>query len=190
MIKREWNKYIHKNRTCGDCQLVTAVNAYYYLTGKTITEKRYMKLTEECKCTSGACINIEKAWNKLGIKIIKTYKSLFNVDHKEIRKNGIIHFETKKIPLPMEVDVWHKKCGFHSVLIVDHEIKTNCVRITNFPWETSQEGWMFKEDLYKFEKPKHDSIFDLDLPKDIQDKLPKEYPYRREKYTYRLFGLT
>ena len=32
-MKRSWNKYINKNKY-SECQLITALNAYYYLTGK------------------------------------------------------------------------------------------------------------------------------------------------------------
>jgi hypothetical protein len=33
VVRRSWNKYFHCNAKEGDCQLVTAMNAYY-LTGK------------------------------------------------------------------------------------------------------------------------------------------------------------
>jgi len=150
MKTRHWDKFINKNKTEGDCQLVSTVNAYYHLTGKTIPSEKYEEFIDLCGCRHGSTMSIEKVWRKLGLKIIKRYDSLFDVDHKEVSRKGVIDYKTIKIPLPMELSVWHKKCGHHSVLIVDHEIKTNCYRITNFPWETNMQGWMFAEDLYKF----------------------------------------
>jgi len=186
--KRDWNKYIHKNRTCGDCQLVTAVNAYYYLTGKTVEEKEYMEFAEECGCTHGACISVEKAWKKLGIKIKKTYRTHDLPDGKFVEKDGFTTYKLMKLPLPIEISVWHRKCGLHSVLIVDQDLNTDCFRITNFPWETN-DGWMFRNELYKFLRPVEEFLRDYDIPEEVKENLPKEYPFRREKYVYRLFGL-
>lgn len=49
-MEKQWEKYIKKNRTDGDCQLVTAVNAYCYLTGKTISNEEYDNLVDLVGC--------------------------------------------------------------------------------------------------------------------------------------------
>jgi len=50
----------------------------------------------------------------------------------------------------MEINVWHKRTGFHSALIVDHEPKCDAYRITNFKEAATHDGWLFAEDLYQF----------------------------------------
>jgi len=136
-MKRDWCKYVHRNRTQGDCQLVTAANAYYYLTGKTITKRRYERLIDLCGCRHGSATCIEKVHKELKIEPKKLYLSVFEFTF------------GKKILLPMELNVWHKYYGFHSVLIVDFERRVNAVRITNFKYATS-DGWIFLDDLSHF----------------------------------------
>lgn len=137
-----WNNYINKNKAGSDCQLVTAVNAYYYLTGDFIDDDKYEELADLCCCRTGAAIKIEKVWDELGIEVKDEYDGLDGVR---------IFCPERKIPLPIEVSIWHKHYGFHSVLIVDHEPKTACYRITNFDRETTTKGWLFAEDMYKWE---------------------------------------
>ena len=139
-MNRDWNNYILKNKY-SECQLVSALNAYYYLTGKYIKQnsKRYENLVDLAKARHGAAISIEKVWNKLGIKIIKESNSILDF----VKGNTIM--------LPLEYNIWHKRYGFHSTLIVDHEPKCNALRITNFYRITSLDGWMFEEDVHQFE---------------------------------------
>ena len=67
----QW-KYFLKRNSPGesDCQLVTAINAYYWLTGKRIKQgtKRYDELRILCGAVAGAAIDIKKVWNRLGIE--------------------------------------------------------------------------------------------------------------------------
>lgn len=141
-MKRDWNNYIKQNSNHkiyhSDCQLVTAVNAYHYLTGKIINQdsKEYRELAELGLCKHGSCICIEKVWNELGIEEDKRFKS-YDLE-KYLKKN-----------CSMEVSIWHKFFGFHSVSIVDYIKKANCVRITNFKHVTTSlpGGWIFLEDL-------------------------------------------
>lgn len=135
-MNRNWDKYIKENKSCGDCQLVTTVNAYYYLTGKIITEKRYEKFVKQTGAHTGSCIGIGKIWKQLDIEEKKTYNSLIDIPY--------------PYQFPLEAIVWHRKYGRHSILIVDYEPKSFCFRITNFQHETSSYGWMFEEEIYKF----------------------------------------
>ena len=140
---RTWKKYLNKQKY-SECQLVTAINACYYLTGKTIEQDsdEYEELVDLVAARNGSAICIEKAYEKLGLKVLGQYRSIYSFEQ----------IKTRKIPLPMEVGIWHKKTGFHSILIVDHCLKTDCYRVANFRYQTSLEGWMFAEDLYQFER--------------------------------------
>ena len=159
-MKRNWENYVHRNRTEGDCQLVTAVNAYHHLTGRKVSRKRYEGFIDLSRCRYGSCISIEKVWKRLGLAA-RHYRWM-SLD------------EEKRVRLPVEVSVWHRRCGLHSALIVDHDVKTGCFRITNFPWETSSRGWMFTEEMYKFLQSPKEYVKGIDT---------------KEKWQYRSFRL-
>jgi len=162
---RTWSKYLNSQKY-SECQVVTALNAYYYLTGKIYCEQNsqeYENLVNLCCARNGAAISIEKVHKKLGLKIIgySTYlstmtetewyklealKKLIKGRHPKDLPKRI----RRKIRLPIEIKVWHKITGYHSILIVDHCLKSETYRIANFRYETSTKGWMFAEDLYKF----------------------------------------
>lgn len=137
-MRREWEKY-HNRQKYSECQLVTALNIYYYLTGKSIKQesKRYENLVDLCGARHGSAVHIEKVWKRLKIEPKQTF-------------SGTFEFSDEKIPLPLEASAWHKQHGFHSVAIVDFEPKTKCIRVLNLRHETSVGGWLFFEDLYKF----------------------------------------
>jgi hypothetical protein len=138
-LRRTWEKYINKNKY-SECQLITALNAYYYLTGKQYCvqdSQTYEDLVDLVSARIGAAIRIEKVWNLLGLEVAWEGSGLYGFGN--------------NLPLPIEYSVQTKDYGFHSTLIVDHVKKCDCYRITNFKWETSLGGWIFGEDLYKFE---------------------------------------
>lgn len=140
-MKIKWENYINKN-LYSECQLITALNAYYYLTGKTYckqNDKEYEKLVDLVCARNGSAINIERAHRRLKLKIIG-----------KVSHWSLIGDVLKKIELPLEVSLWHKKTGYHSVLIVDYSSKVEAIQITNFRYETTNRGWFFLEDLYKF----------------------------------------
>ena len=164
-MRREWKNF-HNSQKYSECQLVTALNAYYFLTGKIIKQdsKRYENLVDLCFARYGAAININKVHKKLGLKITKHYISLPN-----------------KVRLPLEISVWHKSYGFHSVLIVDFEPKSKACRVTNFKMATNTQGWIFHEDLnHLLRVGKGNSIVNS-CPKCDKDKEPR--------WQYRLFEL-
>lgn len=145
-IQRSWDLYLHTQKY-SECQLVSAINAYTYLTGKTIDQnsKRYEDLVDLCKARHGSAICIEKVHEKLGIGILGL--------HSSIRACVGFHDIPKDRPtLPCELSVWHKGYGFHSVAVVEHEPRTQSVRIPNFDKLTNSRGWVFIEDLQHYEK--------------------------------------
>ena len=164
---RNWSKYLNGQKY-SECQLITALNAYYYLTGKIYCKQdsqEYEDLVDSCCARIGAAIGIEKVHRKFGLKTIG-YSHYLSTDIKndwftlkeiERRKKGIYpkrfgKSESRKgrIELPIEITIWHKRIGYHSAIIIDHCLKTKCFRIANFKCGTSLEGWMFVEDLYQF----------------------------------------
>ena len=70
--KRDWNKYLH-DQLEQECQLVSILNIYYYLTGKIIKQKsvRYKELMNLSGAIAGACIHVYEIFDLLGIKILK-----------------------------------------------------------------------------------------------------------------------
>lgn len=140
-MRKVWSKYINKNKY-SECQLITALNAYYYLTGKQYCKQDsqdYEDLVDLVKARHGAAICVEKAWKKFGIEIVWEGISLYDL------------FEKKTLRLPIEFNVWSKGYGFHSTLIVDYNTKCDALRITNFGRETNSQGWIFREDIYKYQ---------------------------------------
>lgn len=143
--QRDWDLYLKQNSEGQqDCQLVTAINAYYFLTGKTISQgtKRYESLRKLCKAVAGAAICIEKVHKRLGIKRGRKGWSPFSFGKKP----------KATLTLPAELTVWYKTCGFHSVLVVDAEPVTRSVRIPNMKWVTNMHGWVYWEDFQHYVK--------------------------------------
>jgi hypothetical protein len=161
---RVWEKYLNK-QLYSECQLVTAINIYYFLTGKVIEQNSntYEELVDLINARHGSAIDIKKAHEKLGLTVIKKTVYLWDI------------WEDKKLLLPIEATVWHKRTGFHSVAIVDQCLKTDCIRITNFKEATNMQGWMFREDFYQYELKITHGDSGLNSP--------------REKWRYRAFGL-
>jgi len=139
-MTNDWCNYLNSNsQDLSDCQLVAAVNAYYHLTGKKIkqTSKRYDGYVDLCGCRYGSAMFIEKVYKRLGLECGKKF-SRFDI------------CKFKKWSLPLVASVWHKRYGFHSVFILDYDSKTDALRVANFKYETSINGWIFREDFEKF----------------------------------------
>ena len=126
-------KYFHKNKREGDCQLISIANAYYYLTGNIISNDLYEKLANECGCIAGSCIDINKAFKKF-----------------KISEERFLYLVCGNKYLPLEIMVWHKYFGFHSILAVEYTKKVDAYRVTNFRHVASSTGWIFYEDLMHF----------------------------------------
>lgn len=143
-MRRVWYKYIKENKKdYGDCQLVTALNAYYYLTGDQYCKQgsdKYEELVNLTGCRSGSATNIERAYRKLGIEIIWVGNHLLS----------LTQLADGKIALPLEWNVWDWGYGFHSTLIVEFEPRSDCIRVTNFKKVTDSFGWMFRKDMHKY----------------------------------------
>jgi hypothetical protein len=136
------DKYIHENRREGDCQLVSIVNAYHFLTGKTVSDKLYNELADECGCVAGSCINTKPAFERLNLYVKHKWKYL----------------PSGEVVLPLEINVWHKYFGFHSILAIGWEPLTESFKVTNFNHVASGRNWIFQEDLihYVIENPNKD----------------------------------
>lgn len=136
--------YIKENssdrRYNSDCQLVTAVNASYYLYDIMINQDgpQYKELAKLAGCVHGSCIDIKKAWKKLGICEDQRFSNKF-----ELKDNL---FENCFI----EASIWHQRYGFHSVSIVDYIEKAECLQVLNFKYETTTRDWIFWEDFQHF----------------------------------------
>ena len=162
---RSWEKYLNK-QLYSECQLVSAINAYYFLTGKTIKQnsQEYEDLVDLVRAREGSAICIEKAHKKLGLITIKKAEHLWDL------------WDNKGLLLPIEATVWHKKTGFHSVTIIEQCQKTDCIRIANFQDATSMEGWMFREDFY---------LYEIDVYRGNNG----HFNSAGNKWRYRVFGL-
>jgi len=154
-MARSWKKYLNQQKYM-ECQLVTAINAYYHLTGKSIKidSEEYEELVDLCKGRFGAAINIYAVYDKLGIEVDENKMFLsdfiYEFDKKDLGKK-IIHRSSH--PFPIELLVYHKKTGYHSVCVVDYSSKCKAFRICNFRQVTTHGGWVFEEDLYQWEIP-------------------------------------
>ena len=144
MNKRAWRKWedYHNDQKYSECQLVSVLNAYYYLTGKKIEQdsQEYEDLVDICGARYGSAISIQDVREKLGLEI------------KELMFSPTMDSEgnKKQIKLPLEASVWHKSVGFHSVVVVDYEPITDSYRIPNFKGATNSQGWIYGEDLRHF----------------------------------------
>lgn len=139
MIK--YINYIDRNKFGQECLIVTAINAYMYLTGDIIKQdsKRYDALVRLGSTDLlGTANKIHKVWKKLGI-------------YPEIYSKHLLHPDlfTASYALPMEVSVC-TKYGLHSVCVVEYERNTHSFRIPNWRWYTSTMGWVFIEDLEQY----------------------------------------
>jgi len=155
-----WRLYHHK-QNYSDCQLVTALNAFCFLTrGYHLPQKSrtYEKFVDLVGARHGSAIDIYRVHERLGIRVVKEWESLFSLQHdghspmdahEKKGPNECVGRNTA-LPLPLEMSVWNKHYGFHSVLAVDYEPITNSFRITNFGRATSIQGWILEEDLYMY----------------------------------------
>ena len=174
-MRRSWHKYHHIQKG-SECQLITALNAYYYLTGRYIKQDspEYEKLMELTGAVAGCCTSVDVAWKLLGLRVLERYSSLTDARYerqsrvyrttKETPQSRISiltqHYNKNlddypwppptKLPLPLEAVVWHKHTGDHSCLIVDQSVKVSAMRITNFQDATSSNGWAFEEDFTQY----------------------------------------
>lgn len=152
----DWKKIINK-QSYSECQIVTALNAHYYLYDKQYCEykdKIYEELVDLTGARHGSAIGIKKVWKKLEIKPTNTFSNTTDLLCRQYSTIEELEndYKTERIPLPLEICVWHRKTGYHSALVVDFNSEIKVFRIANFPQETSSEGWIFIEELYKFIK--------------------------------------
>ena len=131
----DWDKYINRQRYL-ECQVVSAINAYYYLTGTAIDfgSPRYNYLLDIAEANTEPARFIDLVHKELGLKIKTTYEA-------------IADFSTVEYPL-------EKTIGMHSILLIDY--KKDCVRITNVG---QKDGWVKISDFLKFSKGLDENYF-------------------------------
>lgn len=124
-----------------ECQLVAALNIYYYFYGKHFCKpfgKVYENLVDLVRARYGGAISIEKAHKKMGLKIIKR------------TANPFYFIDNPRIKLPFTLTVNHPRYGNHEVAVVGYDKKSEALLVPNFKYETTYGGWIFLECLDKF----------------------------------------
>ena len=126
-MTRPWSSF-QNTQNYLECQLVSALNAYYYLTGEKIEigSEGYEELVDLAGGRKQTCLCMSPVYERLGIKIEKTF------DSSDEFINNLV--------FPMEKIVYG---GLHSVLITDWDILNKKVRLTNFG--VSSSGWVTEE---------------------------------------------
>jgi hypothetical protein len=140
-MTKSWEDY-HNSQLYSECQLVSALNAAYHLTGNKVEQgsEKYEHLVDLCKARNGSALDIESAHHELNIITRKTYD----------KSQLYLVFESASVDFPIEINLWHHKVGFHSALIVGSEKRCRAIRVTNFGVETTTDGWIFWERFQYF----------------------------------------
>ena len=136
-MSRVWSDF-QNTQNYIECQLVSALNAYYYLTGNKIEigSEGYEELVDLSGGRNMPCLCMSPIYERLGIKIVRTFDS-----HLEFINNLVF---------PMEKIVHG---ATHSVLIIDWKPSKKILRVTNFG-ATNLEGWVSEEVFFRTIKTK------------------------------------
>lgn len=128
----------HINQKYWDCQLITSINAYRYLTGKRIDQntEEYERLVDLTKCRYGGALEIEKADEYFNLKTFYVPATLAEIKF----YLDIGH------PLGMSL---FSQCGYHEVLIVGYTNKK--IQVLNLP-ETDKCGNITWKKLSKMKR--------------------------------------
>lgn len=131
-----WDGYINSQRYF-ECQVISALNAYYYLTGEVIEQfsEEYEYLVDLALARNGATISVEKVYDYLDIVVVDIHKALPKF---------------APFPFPMDVSVWSKYTGYHSVLIIGKKEEGKLLQVTNFMWVTDEQGLIGYYDFRKY----------------------------------------
>ena len=108
-------RYIHKQKY-SECQLVSALNALIFF-GKEICNigsKEYEELVDIVCARYGSALRIKRAYKRLGLRYRK----------------GLLGLKWIENNLPVAIDVWYKKLGWHQILII--KVKKNMCYTANF----------------------------------------------------------
>lgn len=120
-----------------ECQLISAFNAAIYLgTRKYIKNKEYEELVDLTMGRYGSCISVSKSYPILGI------------DYKDVTPTKKTFIKWTSNGFPVQVNVWHEKTGFHTVLMVDYNENKDRVKVINFRHITNRRMWVSWDVLY------------------------------------------
>ena len=119
-----------------ECQLVAAFNAAIFLgTRERIGKYEYEYLVDLTGARFGSCISVGKSYPVLGIDYTDV----------EPTKESVVTYLS--LGAPVQVNVWHEKTGFHTVLIVDYNKKKDKVKVVNFRHITNRKMWVSWDEL-------------------------------------------
>ena len=128
----EKEKYYIDSQKYSECQLITAINATIYLNELPIIQGsiEYERLVDLVCAKSGPAINIDLAHKYLRIVPTEMVFSWINITH---------HLDKYQ---PVEITVYHKKFGLHSMLIIDYKTKPRRIKALNFGRETDRKCYL------------------------------------------------
>jgi len=88
-----------------ECQLVAAINAFYFHGGREVTEEEYESLVDIVGARHGSAIDIGRAYRILGLKpfCIPPFYWILRL--------------FLWLRFPVEVGMYHKRLGLHTILI-------------------------------------------------------------------------
>lgn len=106
-----YRKYLGQKYFC--CQLISALNAriFFGLDVPELDSERFETLVDLSYCRNGAAINIAAAWKELEISAFR-----FSPHMERIKSMLSLGF-------PVELSVFRKWSGFHSILLVGFDSK-------------------------------------------------------------------
>ncbi len=161
---QEWRIwYIKENSNTftdnDDCLVVALLNCYYYLMLK--HNKSFSTIKPESELYKYLYENkhiIPRVVKKLGMKIVETYDTIFDLQYLNDGKQ----YPRRNIELPLLVPTFDKYHGTHACAIIDYEPLTRSYRIPNFK-QTNMDGWIYSEDFHTFARKAHEKFYLLGL---------------------------
>lgn len=140
-------RYINNQRYF-ECQLVTAINAAVCLNEHPINphSMEYERLVDLSMGRHGGSIEMGDIYRYLRICKIKLKSTWENIKY---------HLEKHPNREPIEFHINHDEAGCHSVLAVEYNEgkKYNYIRLANFKYEVTKDGWIKWDEFKKYKKP-------------------------------------
>ena len=123
---------VQDSQLYSECQLVTILNASYYLGESFIPNKteEYERLVDLVGARHGAALMIDKAQDYLKLKHITVEPTLENI-------KALLHNK-----MPVGIGVWTKNSGLHNVLILDIKEAGTEMMVANLYPYTDSNMWI------------------------------------------------
>lgn len=116
-----------------ECQLVMVLNAYQFLTGDNSIYPggpEYERLVDYTGARYGACTDVKKAIDYLGLSVLKEKYNHDRIKHWLITGR------------PVGIGVLTKQTGAHAVLATEFNENTSKIRVHNLRRYTDSHQWM------------------------------------------------